>query len=343
MDAVTPPVAEPAACFEPRGLRVPATGTATLLELAQSAGLRVPHSCRGGSCGSCRMRLVAGEVAYPRFAPALPPGLLVAEAGSGEVLACQAVPLGSVTVEVRELRRVDEVEVRKLPCRVARLVRLAPEVLGLWLRLPAAEPLAFRAGQYVNLWLPDGRPRSFSIASPPHDAALLELHLRETPGLQPALEKLAEGSLLTVEGPFGELASALDDTAASAGPLLLVAGGTGYAPMQSLLRHVLEAGGGRPLHLYWGGRDLAALYRHEWLVARTHAFTQFRYTPVLSGEAAAAGVRHGLVHEAVMADHSSLAGHSVIAAGPTVMVDALRAAAVARGLPAASFASDAYG
>jgi CDP-4-dehydro-6-deoxyglucose reductase len=349
--------------FHPRTEPVALGAGETLLEAAQRMGLRVPHSCRGGNCGSCRMTLLAGAVDYPRFAPLTPPGLIGAtpglDPGAVEVLACQAVPRGAVQVEPRELRRAGEVEVKKLPCRVARCETLSPGVLGLWLRLPAAEPLEFHAGQYVNLWLGDGRQRSFSIAAPPHASSLVEVHIRESASMEASgvLGQLREGSLLTIEGPHGVLGSEVDtglaptDAAAKA-PVVLVAGGTGYAPMQALLWQWLESGTQRPVVLYWGVRAAEDLYRDTWLRERAARFTQFRYVPVLSvaAEGDSAELRRGFVHEAVRADWPALCAGGltpeVVAAGPTVMVDAVRLALselAAAGYPVGALTCDAYG
>ena len=362
----TPPPAT--VVFHPRTEPVVLGVGETLLEAAQRTGLRVPHSCRGGNCGSCRMTLLAGEVDYPRFAPLTPPGLIGATPGLApgtvEVLACQAVPRGAVQVEPRELRRAGEVEVKKLPCRVARCETLSPGVLGLWLRLPAAEPLEFHAGQYVNLWLGDDRQRSFSIAAPPHARSLVEVHIRESASMVASgvLDQLREGSLLTIEGPHGVLGSEVDTGAANYGtanngaaelaPVVLVAGGTGYAPMQALLWQWLESGTQRPVVLYWGVRAAEDLYRDAWLRERAARFTQFRYVPVLSAAAEddSAELRRGFVHDAVRADWPALCAGGltpeVVAAGPTVMVDALRAALSElslAGYPVGPLTCDAYG
>jgi CDP-4-dehydro-6-deoxyglucose reductase len=352
----TPPPAT--VVFHPRTEPVVLGAGETLLEAAQRSGLRVPHSCRGGNCGSCRMTLLAGEVDYPRFAPLTPPGLIGATPGLApgtvEVLACQAVPRGAVQVEPRELRRAGEVEVKKLPCRVARCETLSPGVLGLWLRLPAAEPLEFHAGQYVNLWLGDDRQRSFSIAAPPHASSLVEVHIRESASMVASgvLDQLREGSLLTIEGPHGVLGSEVDTGAAAGAPVVLVAGGTGYAPMQALLWEWLESGTQRPVVLYWGVRAAEDLYRDAWLRERAARFTQFRYVPVLSAAAEddSAELRRGFVHDAVRADWPALCAGGltpeVVAAGPTVMVDALRAALSElslAGYPVGPLTCDAYG
>jgi NAD(P)H-flavin reductase len=176
------------------------------------------------------------------------------------------------------------------------------------------------------------------------------------------LAQLHEGSLLTIEGPHGVLGSEVDTGAASHGtannaiaemaPVVLVAGGTGYAPMQALLWQWLESGTQRPVVLYWGVRAAEDLYRDAWLRERAARFTQFRYVPVLSAAAEddSAELRRGFVHDAVRADWPALCAGGltpeVVAAGPTVMVDALRAALSElslAGYPVGPLTCDAYG
>ena len=142
-------------------------------------GLNLPHSCKSGHCGSCRARLLKGEVRYPAQRPL---GLSPEEAREGFVLLCQARAASDVTVEARFIASVADVEMKTLPCRIERVVPLAPDVMQVWLRLPSVERLPFHAGQYLDVLLEGGRRRSFSIASPPHDARLLELHVRRVPG-----------------------------------------------------------------------------------------------------------------------------------------------------------------
>ena len=305
-----------------------------VLESALAAGLNLPHSCKGGNCGSCRARLVAGTVGYPRGRPL---GLSDAETAAGYVLLCQAVPSSDLVVEAREVRRVTDVEIKSLPCRVERLERLAPDVMALQLRLPAVEDFRFRAGQYLDVMLPGARRRSFSIASPPHDAGLIELHVRRVDGGEfttRVFAPLAAGTLLRIEGPLGQFVYREPADPATAGPLVLVAGGTGFAPLKAILRQLLETGVRRPLHLYWGARHEHDLYQDAWVRERVARFPELRYVPVLSmaTPAEVARFRTGLVHEAVLADFAGLATAEVYAAGPPTLVAALKASLPDRGL-----------
>ena len=305
-----------------------------VLESALAAHINLPHSCRSGSCGSCRARLIAGAIDYPRGRPL---GLSDAEANAGEVLLCQAVPRGDLVVEACEIRRTTEAEVKSLPCRVARIDTLAPDVVAVYLRLPAIEEFRYLAGQHLDIILPGGRRRSFSIASPPHDASLIELHVRRVNGgafSAHVFSSLAVGTLLQIEGPLGQFVYREAADEGAAGPLVFVAGGTGFAPIKAILRQLLETGVRRPLHLYFGARRAADLYADGWIRARLEAGRQLRYVPVLSLPAAgeAAVYRTGFVHEAVLADFSDLSSAEVYAAGPPELIAALKATLPARGL-----------
>ncbi len=280
-----------------------------VLTAALRQHLNLPHSCKGGSCGTCRVRLLSGRIAYPHGRPA---GIDAAEEAAGYALICQARALEDLVIETREIRHVTDVEIRELPARVARMQRLAPDVMGLWLRLPAIEPFTWQAGQYVDVMLPGERRRSFSLANPPHDAALLELHIRRTPGgafSEQVFGGMKEGSLLRIEGPLGQFVYQ-----PGARPLLAIGGGTGYAPLKAILREVIERGAPREVTLYWGARSDEDLYDDSWLRALASKHPLFRYI----------GVTAELVHEAVTRDIPDLAGYDVYAAGPPGMIDVVR-------------------
>lgn len=282
-----------------------------VLTAALRQHLNLPHSCKGGSCGTCRVRVLEGAVSYPHGRPA---GIDAAETEAGFALICQARAEEDLVIETREIRHVTDVEIRELPARVARMRRLAPDVMGLWLRLPAIEPFGWQAGQYVDVMLPGERRRSFSIANPPHDSALVELHVRHAPGgafSGQVFGGMKEGSLLRIEGPLGQFVYRPGDR-----PLLAIGGGTGYAPLKAILREVLETGSRREVVLYWGGRSAADLYDDAWLRDLAAKHPRFHYT----------GVTSGFVHEAVLEEVPGLAGYDIYAAGPPAMIDAVRAA-----------------
>jgi len=303
---------------EPHGRRISVAADRPILESALSAGLNLPHSCKSGHCSSCRVQLSAGQIQYPN---GLPLGLTAEEAATGKILLCQARASSDLVIQARMIASVTDVEIKTLPCRIAQMTALAPDVMQVFLRLPVVERLEFHPGQYLDILLDRGRRRSFSIASPPHDKELLELHVRRVPGgdfTDGLWGTTGIGSLLRIEGPIGQFV--YQD---GSSPLLMIAGGTGFAPLKSMLRHVLERGINRPIHLYWGARRAQDLYEEARVLEWVRRFPQLRFTAVLS-EATGAGYRTGWVHEAVLADYPNLEPFEIYAAGPPALIEAIR-------------------
>jgi CDP-4-dehydro-6-deoxyglucose reductase len=310
--------------IEPHGRLIRVSSGRPILEAALDAGLNLPHSCKSGHCASCRSRLRTGEVEYPNGPPV---GITAQEAAAGNILLCQARARTDLVIEARSIASVGEVEIKTLPCRIARLTALACDVMQVFLRLPAVETMRFLPGQYLDVLLEGGRRRSFSIASPPHDSELLELHVRRVAGggFTERLFGMNPGSLLRIEGPLGQFFYRDSNR-----PLLMIAGGTGFAPLKSMLRHLLESDAvpatGRPLYLYWGARQAHDLYEEQTVLEWVARHPQLQLTAVLS-EAVEPGAVHrrlGWVHEAVLADHPSLEAFDIYAAGPPALIDAVR-------------------
>ena len=325
--------------IQPQGRRVTVASGRPVLEAALAAGLNLPHSCKSGHCASCRARLLSGGIEYPN---GLPLGLTADEAKAGNILLCQARARSDLVVEARLIASIADVEIKTLPCRIARLVPLAPDVMQVFLRLPAVETMRFHAGQYLDILLDGGRRRSFSIANPPHDSDLLELHVRKVVGgrFTEPLFGTSPGSLLRIEGPFGQFVCQEQSTA----PLLMIAGGTGFAPLKSMLRHLLEGGIDRPIQLYWGARNAQDVYEDALVLEWMRMYPQLTFTAVLS-EATQTNASHhrlGWVHEVVLADHPTLAPFDVYAAGPPALVEAIRATFPARGAARLFFDSFDY-
>jgi CDP-4-dehydro-6-deoxyglucose reductase len=325
----------------PSGRVLSVAGGETLLEAALRSGLNLPHSCKGGHCASCRAQLLAGEVSYPAGRP---PGLMEQEYAAGYALLCQAHAASpELTVKVREVPPVLDILVQSLPCRIERCQLLSPDVMAVFLRLPAAAMFAFNAGQYVDIMLPQNRRRSFSLANPPYETAVLELHIRRVTGGE-FTEQLFNGqltkTLLRIEGPLGQFHFRTE----SKRPALLIGGGTGYAPLRSMLRTLLEGGERRPLHLYWGAATRADLYEDANVREWCRQYTNLQYTPVLSDTrpADAWTGRTGLVHRAVLEDHPNLQGFDVYASGPPGMVEAIRSEFVVHGLPPEQLSFDSF-
>ncbi len=324
--------------LKPTGQQFEVGTDESVLAAALRNGLNLPHSCRGGSCLSCRSRVVEGHISYPR---GLPPALTEGEAREGWALLCQARADSDLTVEALPREIPGDVRVRRMPCRVHRLERLAEDVMAMFLKLPGFEPFRFLPGQYVDILLADGGRRSFSLANPPHDSELLELHVRKVAGgrfTSHVFDHMKERTLLRLEGPLGHFYWRED----SSRPVIMVAGGTGYAPIKSMLRHVYEQTGQRNIRFYWGVRGLADLYDRG--LEHRETWGGFQFVPVLSEPAPTdswAG-RRGLVHEAVLQDQPDLSAYDVYVAGPPAMVEAARRDFGAAGLPAERLFFDSF-
>lgn len=307
---------------QPSGHEFRAETNETILEAALNQGCMLPYSCRGGTCGSCIGKVLTGDFTYTGQTP---PGISELEQRQGKALLCQALARTDLVIEAREINAVRDIEVKTLPCRVMDICQLAPDVMRLYLKLPANERLQFLAGQYIDIILRDGRRRSFSLANPPHADEYLELHIRLVPNGEFTgfvFQGMREKAILRFQGPLGYFFLRED----SRRPIIMMAGGTGFAPMKSILEHAFQIGVRRPIHLYWGARARQDLYQNELAGTWMEKYSNFRYTPVLS-EAPPEDQwqgRSGWVHEAVAADYPNLNAYEVYMSGPPPMIDAAK-------------------
>lgn len=312
----------------------------TILDAALREGHVIAYGCRNGACGTCKGTVLAGRVDYGTHQES---ALTDAEKRQGLALFCQAKPLGDVVIECREVSAVNGIQIKTLPCRVQKMERVANDIMVLYLKLPASERLQFLAGQYVDILMKDGSRRSLSMANAPHDDEFLQLHLRNYGGpfSHHVFNTMKARDILRFEGPFGTF-FLRDD---SEKPMILLASGTGFAPIKSLVEHAFHIGVTRPMILYWGARVRADLYMNElpesW--AREHA--NVKYIPVLSEPLTDDNWtgRTGLVHHAVMHDLPDLSTYQVYACGAPVMVEAAHRDFTTRcKLPEDEFYSDAF-
>ena len=311
----------------------------TLLDAALDAGFNLPHSCRGGNCGACRARLIAGRIEYPNGEPL---GVSRAEAEQGFVLLCQALARTDLELDLIAQRSADEIVVKRLPCRVAEVKRLSHDVMGVYLKLPAAEPFEYKAGQYLDILLPGGRRRSFSIAVPAMPGGLIELHVRQVQGgafSAKLFHENMQGQLLSIEGPLGNFYYREPRMPAAA---VFVGGGTGLAPLLAILREQAGRQSRRSLHLYWGVRSRRDLYADAELSALQQSGLPLKYVPVLSEPDPDWSGRVGLVHRALLQDFARLEGHEVYAAGPPAMIEAMRAELPQSGLDPGALYFDSF-
>ena len=313
----------------------------TLLEAGLRSGLALPFECRNGGCGVCVCTILNGRVDHGAYQPN---ALTEQMRADGKALMCCAVALEDIEFEVpvESLHSTEATTIAQYHGRVERMDRLSDTVMRVMVVLPGSHRINFVAGQYINILLEDGERRAFSFANPPHDNALIELHVRLIPGgrfTTHVFEQMQVGDALDFEGPLGSFT-----LHAGTRPMLMVAGATGFAPIKSILEDAFHRGVQRPMELYWGVSNVNDLYMLDlaegW--AREHA--NFRIVPVLSDSADAElwKGRTGLVHEAMLEDHADLSGYEAYVCGSVKMVDTAVPEFLARGLGTDACYSDAF-
>ena len=330
---------------QPSGRRFHTDAGEAILAAGIRQGIGLPYGCKDGACGSCKCKKLEGSVSHgPHQSKALSPD----EEAAGFVLTCCAVPLSDVVLESRQVTEAGALPVRKMPSRVLALERRSADVMLVRLQLPANDAFQYHAGQYVEFILRDGARRSYSMANAPHIAAQapasLELHIRHMPGgkfTDHVFGAMKEKEILRIEGPFGSFYLRED----SDKPIVLLASGTGFAPIKAIIEDMQHKGITRPATLYWGGRRPSDLYMDDWVQQQLAVMPNLRYVPVVSDAQPEDGWtgRTGFVHKAVLQDHADLSGYQVYACGAPIVVDSARADYITLGrLPEDEFLADAF-
>ncbi len=313
----------------------------TILAAALRQGIMLSYSCRNGSCGSCHGKVLTGQVHYP-YQPPL--ALDQQQLEAGEALFCQAVPLTDLSIAAREIDAVRDIPLRMLPARVQSRELLTDNIAKLKLILPKGQRLQYLAGQYIDILIPGGKRRAFSLASPPHDEEALELHVRHVAGgdfSEYVFNAMPERAIVRFEGPLGTFFLRED----SSRPILMMAGGTGYAPLKAMLEHAVHSGLSRSLHLFWGARNLAELYAFKQAseFARQHAHIKFDGVLSEPQPNDAWQGATGWVHEALLQQYGDdLASYDVYMSGPPAMIDVARHAFADAGLPEQQLFYDSF-
>lgn len=310
----------------------------TILEAALRQNISLPYGCRNGACGACKAKVTEGEIQYESE---LPPAINEQEHAIGQTLLCQAHAKSDLIFESRTIDSVTDIAIRKLPCRVTRCEKLSSDVIHLILDLPKTERLQFLAGQYIDILMRDDKKRSFSMANPPHQDKQIELHIRYYDGglfSEYAFNDLQESALLRIEGPLGSFTLEKSDR-----PMIMIAGGTGFAPIKSLIEHALKIKDTRPIKFYWGVRTEADLYMNDLAQEWANNNEHIDYIPVLSDNKDPnwAG-KTGFVHEAVLADFNDIAAFDVYTCGPPPMINAVVESLPAIGLNKDRIFSDSF-
>lgn len=307
----------------------------TVLDAAMAAGYWLPHSCRAGSCNSCELPVLEGRFHHLE---------LPADGGAvaaGRCRSCRALADSDLLLEAPGVPREPGQRVVSCGVRVSAIERPSADVAVLRLQLPEHSGFQFRAGQYADVLLKDGARRSYSMANAPDEANVIEWHVRRMEGGRfstHAYDKLKVGAMLRIEGPFGTFTLQPGDA-----PVVLLASGTGYAPIAAMLKaHGAELARRRAV-LYWGGRQRADLYAVAEVEQWQAEHPGIRLIPVLSEADPQWQGRRGLVHAAVLADLPDLSAYEVYACGNPLMIDAARSHFTASaGLPPERFFADAF-
>ena len=329
---------------QPSGRSFNADSTETLLAAGIRQGIGLAYGCKDGACGSCKCQKIEGTVVHGVHQSK---ALSDEEEAQGLILTCCATAQSDLILESRQVTEAGAFPVKKMPVRVVSLVKKSDDVMLIHLQLPATDVMQFHAGQYIEFLLRDGSRRSYSMGNAPHTleagAPKVELHIRHMPGgkfTDPVFTTMKEKDILRVEGPYGSFFLRED----SDKPMVLLASGTGFAPIKALMEHMQHKGITRPATLYWGGRRPSDLYMHDWVEGQLAQMPNLHYVPVVSNatpEDAWTG-RTGFVHHAVLQDHPDLSGFQVYACGAPIVVDSAQRDYGAAGLPGEEFFADSF-
>ena len=326
---------------EPSGRNFSVAVGETVLMAGIRQSINLPYGCKDGACGSCKCKMLSGSVVHGNHqSKALSPE----EESNGFVLTCCATPQSDLVLESRQVTQAGALPIKKMPTRVTSMRKASDDVMVLQLQLPANDTFAYRAGQYVEFILRDGARRSYSMANAPHLGPGIELHIRHMPGgkfTDHVFGAMKEKEILRIEGPFGSSFLRED----SDKPIILLASGTGFAPVKALIEHMQHQGSTRKLVLYWGARKPTDLYMEDWVHTQLAAMPTLSFVPVVSDttEDGAWSGRTGFVHRAVMQDFPDMQGYQVYACGAPVVVESAHTNFVAQcGLDPDEFFADAF-
>jgi CDP-4-dehydro-6-deoxyglucose reductase len=329
---------------QPSGRSFTADSTETLLAAGIRQGVGLPYGCKDGACGSCKCKKIEGTVVHGVHQSK---ALSDEEEAQGLILTCCATAQSDVVLESRQVTEAGAFPIKKMPVRIVSLVKKSDDVMVIHLQLPANDVMQFHAGQYIEFLLRDGSRRSYSMGNAPHTleagAPKVELHIRHIPGgkfTDPVFTTMKEKDILRAEGPYGSFFLRED----SDKPMVLLASGTGFAPIKALIEHMQHKGINRPATLYWGGRRPSDLYMNDWVQEQLAQMPHLRYVPVVSNaipEDAWTG-RTGFVHQAVLQDHPDLSGFQVYACGAPIVVESAQRDYGSAGLPAEEFFADSF-
>ncbi|HSW06234.1 2Fe-2S iron-sulfur cluster-binding protein [Aquabacterium sp.] len=306
---------------------------ANLLEVLRAHQVPMSYSCMAGRCGTCRCKVVDGEV--------LDGGKEQQRPLDGEaqfVLACQTFLTEPCTIEIPEPDEIVVHPARILKATVTAIEHMTHDIQRL--RLKPAKPLEYSPGQYAQLQFTPEHVRPYSMAGLCSDGEL-EFHVRRVPDGRVSgyiASTLKAGDAVRISGPLGSAYLRQKHE----GPMLCVAGGTGLAPILAIIRGAIARGMANPIHLYFGVRSPRDVYGLAWLQALQREHPALHLHVVVTSGADGSGHRRGLVTDAIAQDLPDLDGWRAYLCGSPPMVEAATLLARRKGIAAERIYADAF-
>jgi len=326
--------------LQPSGHEIRIAEDQSVLDAALNHGLSLPYGCRNGACGSCAGQLVSGEVDYGDRNTSC---LSDEDKAAGKVLCCQARLTDDTVINIKEITSNAEIKPKLMPARVNKLEKLSHDVMQLELKLPESQRMQFLAGQYIEVLLKGGKRRAFSIANAPHQDEFIILQIRHVPDgyfSGHVFDEMKEKALLRIEGPFGGFC--LNEE--SDRPIIMIGGGTGYAPLNGMLEHAHSLEMKNEIHLFNGVRAKRDIYMQDQINKLQEKMPNLKSAIVLSDPDVADNWdgAMGFVHEEVVKQFDDLSGFDIYMSGPPPMVNAAKEAFIKQGASEDHMYSDAF-
>jgi len=328
--------------IRPSGHQFSCTAGETILAASIRSAVTLPYGCKNGVCGLCKGRVLSGEISHNLYQEK---ALSDHEIKLGFALLCCSTPNSDLTIEIDSAAASTNLfQTKKLSARVTKIYKITDNVMVLTLQLPSKKKLEYLAGQYIEFVLDNGKRRSYSLASAPYSSGYLSFHIRHIPGglfTEQVFTSMRERDILRIEGPFGSFFLQED----SEKPMLLLASGTGFAPVKAIVERYIYKGYKRPIRLYWGGKSIKDLYMIKLCEEWVRILPDFKFIPVISNVRPVDEWqgRTGFAHQAVIDDIPDLSSYQVYACGSPIMIDAAKYNFVkVCKLPAEEFYADAF-
>jgi len=317
------------------GLEFHVKPSQTILEGAIASGITLPYGCQDGACGSCKGKVISGKYFLNEYQSS---ALTDSDIKAGNTLYCKSMAQEDLVIEPNIPEVYDQYSPKVVPVKVESLTRLNHDVMQMFLKLPAKETFRFKAGQYIEFIMGDGSRRAFSMANAPLDS-MIELHLRLIEGgkfTSFVFNEMKEKSIHRIEGPIGQFY--LRD---SEKPIIFIAGGTGFAPIKSIIEDMIANKNKRKIYLYRGVRSEKDFYMNELVNDWIKKLEGLTYIPVVE-DGLSEDARSGYVHHAVLEDFKNLNDIQVYCCGAPGLVENAFKDLTKSGLPDEQFFADAF-